>query len=208
MKKVTVIDYGVGNIFNVSRALQYCGADVILTSDADTLSAAENLILPGVGAFSSGMQGLRERNLIEPILEYVASGKLLLGICLGMQLLFDESMEFGSHKGLGIIQGDVIKMMPKDNESNDLKVPHIGWREINSVDGDDSFNHSIHNQRFYFVHSYMVNPKDENCRLADTYYGTSRISALVRKNNVYGCQFHPEKSGPNGLRFLSSLLGL
>lgn len=210
-KLVTIVDYGIGNIFSVTRAFEHCGAEVLLTDNPQDILAATSLVLPGVGAFSNGMNGLRERDLIEPLREYAASGKPLLGICLGMQMLFTGSTEFGEHSGLNIIEGRIIPIEPLTAEGTPLKVPHIGWSELQqAVDGPEweiSILKYVNGQEHcYFVHSLTAVPDDERHRLADTYYGSSRISAAVAKGNVYGCQFHPEKSGAIGLKIIKGFL--
>ncbi|OAS90755.1 imidazole glycerol phosphate synthase subunit HisH [Achromobacter dolens] len=210
-KTVTVVDYGIGNIFSVTRAFEKCGAKVIVSGNADEIMAAERLVLPGVGAFSNGMQGLQSRDLIVPIKDYSASGKPLLGICLGMQMLFTESEEFGSHQGLDIISGTIAPITPHDESGRDMKVPHIGWSKLNRPHPDALWDDSIlkhlgADPYCYFVHSFTAVPTEESSRLADAQYGDCRISAAVRKGNVFGCQFHPEKSGATGLKIISGFL--
>lgn len=210
-KLITIVDYGIGNIFSVTRAFQRCGADVLLTDKPEDVLAASSLVLPGVGAFSNGMNGLRERGLVDPLRAYAASGKPLLGICLGMQMLFSESTEFGKQNGLNIIEGKIIPIEPKGAEGLPLKVPHIGWSELMPPKagpewGSSILKHLNCDAHCYFVHSFTAVPDDECHRLADTYYGSSRISAVVAKGNVYGCQFHPEKSGATGLKIIDDFL--
>lgn len=210
-KLVTIVDYGIGNIFSVTRAFQRCGADVLLTDKPEDILAASSLVLPGVGAFSNGMSGLRERDLVDPLRIYAASGKPLLGICLGMQMLFSGSTEFGEQIGLNIIEGRIIPIEPKGIEGLPLKVPHIGWSELISPKNGPGWGSSIlknldSGAHCYFVHSFTAFPDDERHRLADTYYGNSQISAVVAKDNVYGCQFHPEKSGSVGLKIIDGFL--
>jgi len=210
-KLVTIVDYGIGNIFSVTRAFQHCGAEVLLTDKPRDILAALSLVLPGVGAFSNGMNGLLERDLVEPLREYAASGRPLLGICLGMQMLFTGSVEFGEHSGLNIIEGKIISIEPKGIEGVPLKVPHIGWSELTRpqdgpVWGASILKYVTDHEHCYFVHSFTAVPNDDRHRLADTYYGSSRISAAVAKGNVYGCQFHPEKSGETGLKIINGFL--
>lgn len=210
-KLVTIVDYGIGNIFSVTRAFQHCGAEVLLTDKPEDVLAASSLVLPGVGAFSNGMNGLRERGLVEPLRAYAASGRPLLGICLGMQMLFTGSAEFGDHGGLNIIEGRIVPIEPKGAGGLPLKVPHIGWSElVRSQEspewGASILKHLDDDTHCYFVHSFTAVPDDEHHRLADTYYGSSRISAAVSKGNVYGCQFHPEKSGATGLKIINGFL--
>lgn len=209
--KITIVDYGIGNLLSVARAIEKCGAQVVLSNNPDEIFRAERLVLPGVGAFSKGMQGLREADLIEPIKEYAIRGRPLLGICLGMQMLFTSSSEFGDHPGLGLIKGHILPISPTDTSGKLMKVPHIGWAALQMPNSAPTWGTSIlkgipPDTHAYFVHSFTANPADEASRLADTYYGDCRISAAVRKDNVSGCQFHPEKSGVAGLRILEAFI--
>jgi len=210
---VTVIDYGIGNIFSVTRALEHCGATVALSGRAEDILAAPRLVLPGVGAFANGMQGLRERGLVEPIRQYAASGRPLLGICLGMQMLFARSLEFGEHEGLGLIPGTIAPIVAKGPDGVALKVPHIGWTALERPPGCATWAGTLldgvrEGENCYFVHSFTAVPERESSRLADASYGDCRISAAVREGNVYGCQFHPEKSGETGLRMVANFVGM
>lgn len=210
-KLVTIVDYGIGNIFSVTRAFQRSGAEVILTDKPDDILAADRLVLPGVGAFLNGMNGLHERGLVEPLRAYAASGKPLLGICLGMQMLFSTSLEFGTQSGLDIIKGQIVPIEDKE-AGRSLKVPHIGWSELVPLQNGPKWESSIlkyvkeDDACCYFVHSFTAVPDDDRHRLADTTYHTCRISAAVAKDNVYGCQFHPEKSGATGLKIIEGFL--
>lgn len=215
MIKVTVIDYGAGNILSVKRAFEYCGAEATVTDLPEDVLKAEILVLPGVGAFSDGMQGLGEKNLTGAILEYCKKGKPFLGICLGMQMMMDESEEFGKHKGLGLIPGKVAAIESTTVGGASHKIPHIGWNALKLPDGKDIswWENSVlsgiqENEQVYFVHSFTVFPEDEMFRLTDTYYGGRKISAAVRRDNLYGCQFHPEKSGQKGLKIIRNFLQL
>lgn len=204
---VTVIDYGIGNLHSVVKALVREGGDVTVTSRADDVLRAERLVLPGVGAFADGMRGLEERALVEPLVEYARTGRPLVGICLGMQLFMSESFEFGHHRGLGLVEGPVVEI-PR---SPGVKVPQIGWNRVQPgpraewrgtlLDG------IAPGEMMYFVHSFTAQPRDERHRLADADYGGFVISAAIQRDNVVGFQFHPEKSGAVGLgvlrRFLS-----
>lgn len=210
-KTITVVDYGLGNIFSVSRALEHLGFSVQLTDQPSDVINASYLVLPGVGAFDNGMQGLKRRNLIDPICDYAASGRPLLGICLGMQLLFTSSSEFGEHKGLGIIPGKVVPIAENDTEGSPVKIPHMGWsplcRSNNIASWDRAIMNGIaENSAVYFVHSYYAVPEKEEHRLAVTYYGGHPITAAVQNNKVIGCQFHPEKSGSTGLRLIQNFV--
>lgn len=211
-KTVTVVDYGLGNIFSVSRAVERVGARVHLTDRPAEILAAERLILPGVGAFAVGMEGLCERGLVAPIREYAASGRPLLGICLGMQMLMGASEEFGNHEGLGIIPGRVAAIGGRHADATALKVPHIGWNALARPAARRAWDGTIlegveQGSGAYFVHSFTVVPAREEDRLADAGYGDCRISAAIQRGNVSGCQFHPEKSGPVGLRIVANFVG-
>ena len=213
-KNVVVVDYGIGNLHSVVKALRHEGGDVAITSDADKIASADRLVLPGVGAFGDGMRELTERRLVEPLRAYVKTGRPFLGICLGMQLLLDESEEFGRREGLGIVPGKVVEIPRGDGiDRPRMKIPHIGWNDIappagktweGSLLADIPFGDAGRTS-MYFVHSFAAVP-DEEFRLADAMYGGFRVSASIRRDNVTGCQFHPEKSGPVGLRIVNRFL--
>lgn len=210
---VTIIDYGIGNLLSVCRAFEKCHANVVFADNPDKIISADKLVLPGVGAFSNGMNGLRKHELIEPLKAYAKTGKPLLGICLGMQMLFTSSDEFGYTPGLGLIKGKVSIITPLGKDGLPLKVPHIGWSQLNRVHGGAPWENSIFkdlktDSHAYFVHSYTAVPLHENERLADAQYGSARISAAVKRDNLYGCQFHPEKSGPIGLAMIQNFVNL
>lgn len=204
--EITVIDYGVGNLLSVQRGLEHCGASVLLTSDPAQVRAAERVVLPGVGAFSNAMTALRELGLVPAIQEIAARGTPLLGICLGMQLLLDESDEFGLTAGLGIIPGRVVAIPERTVQQEVQKIPHIGWNEL-QPSGTSSWQKTLledvlPGEAVYFVHSFMAVPSDPAHRLADCLYGGHRIPAVIGKGRTTGCQFHPEKSGEVGLKIL------
>lgn len=207
---VTVVDYGIGNIYSVSRALERCNAEVTLSADPAHIEAAPRLVLPGVGAFSDGMQGLRERGLIEPIRRYARTGKPLLGICLGMQMLASGSSEFGDHEGLGLIPGRVLPVPDTSTSGQPQKIPHIGWNGLLAPPGVDwgasVLDGTPEDTAVYLVHSFAVLPDDPAHRLADCLYGGHRIAAAIRSGHIVGCQFHPEKSGEAGLAILARFL--
>ena len=196
---IAIVDYGVGNLFSLKSSLSMIGADAIVTGDADDLRAAEKIILPGVGAFEDAANKLRATGLDEVVIEQARAGKPLLGICLGMQMLFDRSFEYGEHKGLGLISGDVIDMRPKIPA--ELKVPHIGWNALIFKQPEHPlFRYIKEGDCVYFVHSFY----GANCEkdtLATAEYG-AELTAAVGSKNVVGCQFHPEKSGRVGLNIL------
>ncbi|WP_010681159.1 imidazole glycerol phosphate synthase subunit HisH [Acetivibrio cellulolyticus] len=213
MRKVTIIDYGLCNILSVKRAFEYCGADVSVVDEPDGIFGASYLVLPGVGAFADGMEGLKSKRLIDPIMEFCLKDRPFMGICLGMQMMMEQSEEFGLHSGLGIIKGKVIRIPEMDIDGEYQKVPHIGWNTLEPPKGKnidwwkDSILDGIQiNERTYFVHSYTAWIENSENRLADTYYGGRLISAVIRKGNIYGCQFHPEKSGEVGLRIINNFL--
>jgi glutamine amidotransferase len=209
--KVTIIDYGMGNLFSVSRAVEHCGAEPIFATEASQVAQAERLILPGVGAFADGMAGLQGQGLVESIQEYSRSGRPLLGICLGMQMLLETNEEFGLHKGLGLIPGHVSAIPKQGSDHRPHKIPHIGWNRLHAVRRNwaGTILDSIPEQTpAYFVHSYTAFPEDDANRLADCDYNGQRISAVVQSGRMFGCQFHPEKSGPWGLKILENFIHL
>ena len=192
---IAVVDYGMGNLRSVQKGFQKVGAEAVITEDPKVIANASHIVLPGVGAFKDCMRNLEERNLVEPVIKGVKSGKPFLGICLGLQLLFEESEEFGNHHGLGLIKGKVLRF-PK----SDLKVPHMGWNNIHITGNSRLLNKSDEDSYFYFVHSYYVVP-DEDVTLTTTYYGQTFTSS-IEKDNIFACQFHPEKSQDAGLKLL------
>lgn len=211
MKQIKVINYGLSNLLSVQRAFEHLGAQVEFVNTPDGVLAAEALVLPGVGAFKDGMAGLERLGLIEPILQKAAAGTPLLGICLGMQMLFDESDEFGLHKGLGLIPGRVEKIPALDADGDPQRVPHISWNSLWPTGGRTDFAGTAlasvtPGQECYFVHSYEAKPTNEADRLADTRYGGRAVCAAAAHGSVLGCQFHPEKSGPVGLGILQGFL--
>jgi imidazole glycerol-phosphate synthase subunit HisH len=209
---VTIVDYGSGNLFSVTRALQHCGGTPVAAHDAAAIEAAERLVLPGVGAFADGMQGLRKRGLVEPIRRFAASGRPLLGICLGMQMLAGSSEEFGLHEGLGILPGRVVPVPAHDADGTPQKIPHIGWADLlpwrDGAWDDSLLAGTPAATAVYLVHSYHFVPGHDADGLAVCLYGGHRITAVVQRGRTIGCQFHPEKSGPAGLRLLSAFLAM
>lgn len=215
MTKVSIVDYGMGNILSVKRSFEYWGAEVFVVNEHSKIVNADYLVLPGVGAFKKAMKALERIDLIDSILTYSQKGNPFLGICLGMQMMMDGSYEFGYADGLGLISGEVGEIPRTTSEGVLQKVPHVGWNRIcePSLQGDLSnwrgtiLNNINQNDAFYFVHSFTAKPEDRY-RLADTHYGGRKISAVIKKDNLYGCQFHPEKSGEAGLRIIKSFLNL
>ena len=209
--RITVVDYGVGNLYSVSRAIEVCGHENIVVSSApDDIASAERLILPGVGAFADGMRGLRERGLVEPIVAFARSGRPLLGICLGMQMLASESEEFGHHMGLDLIPGKVLPIPRRGTDGGALKVPFIGWTPMSiasRVAAADSCLASLPaSGAVYLVHSFHVVPTDPAHLLATYAFGGHHVTAAIKMGNITGFQFHPEKSGAVGLEIMRSFL--
>lgn len=207
---LAVVDYGLGNLFSIGRALRRIGAQAVISGRPEDVAGADRVILPGVGAFGDGMRGLRENGLIEPLREFAAAGRPLLGICLGMQLFMEEGEEFGVHRGLGIVPGKTVAF-PRPQGAN-FKIPHVGWNGIRpSAASEDSWKGSVFSglaegSQVYFVHSFVTEPADSNDLLARTDYGGRSFCAALRHGNVSGCQFHPEKSGPTGLQILKNFV--
>ncbi|WP_428741977.1 imidazole glycerol phosphate synthase subunit HisH [Tenacibaculum sp.] len=197
MKKVAIIDFKLGNIYSVVQACQEVGLNVSITSNYDEILAADGVILPGVGAFGDAINNLKELNLDKTIKDFVNTGKPFMGICLGLQLLFSESEEFGDYEGLGLIEGKVVKF---DNSS--FKVPQIAWNRINENEVlwiDTPLNKTKNGEFMYFVHSYYVIPDNPNYILTTTNYCGVNYCSSIKKDNIFATQFHPEKSGEKGL---------
>jgi glutamine amidotransferase len=205
MKAVTVVDHGSGNLLSVTRALERVGATVTLGADANAIVRADRLILPGVGAFEEGMKGLAERGLVDALRAFARSGRPMLGICLGMQMLAEVSEEFGNHEGLGVVPGRVERIPHQDIAGAPLRVPYVNWAELQpSRAWKDSVLDGVPlGTAFYFVHSYRFVAARSADEMAHYVYGGHRVAALVQAGQVIGCQFHPEKSGPGGLALLA-----
>lgn len=195
---IAIIDYGVGNLFSVTCSLGSFGAETVITSDPDVIRKADKLLLPGVGAFSDAIAKLRATGLDRVIIEEVHKGKPILGICLGMQMLFEKSYEYGEYEGLGLLKGSVVPMAGKIPET--LKIPHIGWNALHIQKEHKLLRYVKEGDFVYFVHSYYATDCQESL-LATAEYGIE-ITAIVAQENVMGCQFHPEKSGNVGLSIL------
>ncbi|MBI5970764.1 MAG: imidazole glycerol phosphate synthase subunit HisH [Deltaproteobacteria bacterium] len=201
---IAIIDYDMGNLRSVAKAFEKVGAEVKVTRNPKDILDASRVVLPGVGAFRDCMKNLEDYGLIEPILKAISSGKPFLGICLGLQLLFETGEEFGVHKGLGVIKGRVVRFpagMKSDGEG--LKVPHMGWNQANVQKESRLLKGLPDGTYFYFVHSYYAAPTDASVVLTKTGYGLEFASA-IEKNNVAACQFHPEKSQSTGLKILEN----
>ncbi len=209
---VGIIDYGVGNLMSVRSASIKCGADVFCSSDPDRISKADAIILPGVGAFPAGSNALKKIDMFDALKSVSKKGTPILGICLGMQLLFDYGEEFGISEGLGLIKGSVVPLPHQTSTGVHLKIPHIGWTRLVKVNETKwvksplvSLNHS---DSVYFVHSFVAKPNDPSLTVAGFSFGGSIFPAFVQQNNIIGCQFHPEKSGEAGIRIIKNFVAL
>lgn len=214
---IAIIDYGVGNLFSLTASLNYLGADTKVTADKHDLEVADKIILPGVGAFEDAKKKLEATGLVDTIMKQVKNGKPMLGICLGMQLLFDESHEYGIHKGLGLIKGTIasisedLKSAGKETVQTlageeELKVPHIGWNALTFPEDEPLFKNINQGDCVYYVHSFYGRDCEANT-IATSEYGIT-ITGAVRNGNVYGTQFHPEKSGKVGLNILKAFIDM
>ena len=201
---IAIVDYGVGNLFSVQSSFAAIGAEAVVTSDPDVIRAADRILLPGVGAYRDAATKLRESGMGDLVREQAATGKPVMGICLGMQLLFEKSYEFGEYEGLGLIPGAVRPI--RDVAPADYKVPHIGWNALNIQKSHPLLKYVLEDDCVYFVHSYYATECDEAV-IATTEYGAP-ITAAVAQGNVCGCQFHPEKSGKVGLSILKAFCEL
>ena len=204
---IAIIDYGVGNLFSLQSSFKYIGQEAVVTADPAVIEAADRLILPGVGAYRDAAAKLRDSGMAGIVMQQAAKGKPLMGICLGMQLLLEKSYEYGEHKGLGLIKGSVVPIAGA--APAEFKIPHIGWNTLkftggpNAAEGvDPLFKYIEEGDYVYFVHSFYASDCEE-ATIAVTDYGVP-ITAAVAKGNVYGCQFHPEKSGDVGMRILKA----
>ena len=197
---IAIIDYGAGNLHSVQKAIEFVGGQALVTNNAAEIMAASKAILPGVGAFRDGMEGLKKNDLIPVIKEFAASGKPLLGICLGMQLLFEKGYEHGVHEGLSLMPGRVLEF-----ESDTLKIPQIGWNTL-QVLKDSLLTSELPAEAYvYFNHGYYCQPDNDAYSLASTGYGVE-FTSIVNKKNIYGVQFHPEKSQKIGLQILRNFV--
>lgn len=200
---IAIIDYRRGNLFSIGQALHHLGQGFSITADPAVVLAADKIILPGVGAFGDAIATLEASGMVPVIREVAARGTPLLGVCLGLQLLADGSEEFGDHRGLGLIPGRVMRI--PDGET---RVPNVGWRRLEARNGDPTFAALPVGTMAYFVHSYHLCPEDPGHLAATIRINDSDVTAAVRRGNVMGCQFHPEKSGVTGLAILADLLGV
>jgi imidazole glycerol-phosphate synthase subunit HisH len=203
--KIAIIDYGLSNLYSISKALKRFTDHAFITDELSELESADAAVLPGVGAFAEGMKGLKKRGLIDSIKEFANSGKPVLGICLGAQLLLSKGYEFGTYDGLDIIPGEVVEFPKLKN----AKIPQIGWNEIYA--GENKWEETVldtthQNAKMYFVHSYVLKPQNDKNVLTLSEYGGYEFCSTVRAGNVYGCQYHPEKSGEEGLNFIENFV--
>lgn len=202
---IAVIDYGVGNLFSLTASLKFLGAETVVTNKKEDIIAADRIILPGVGAFEDAIAKLRATGLVDTIIEETQQGKPLLGICLGMQLLFEKSYEYGEHEGLGLIKGEIASIQ-EDLDDKSLKVPHIGWNSLNLIGKAPLFKYISEGDYVYYVHSFYGRDCLENTIATSNYDIT--VTGAVRSGSVYGTQFHPEKSGSVGLNILKAFIEL
>ena len=211
--KVAIVDYGIGNLFNVQRALELLGADAVISSKPADILAAERVVIPGVGAFAEGMKGLHERGLVGPIREFAGSGRPILGICLGAQLMLTHSEEHGTHEGLDLLKGIVVALREPAPGGENYKIPQIGWNSLNLPDyassslWDKTILRGIPEEsEVYFLHTYINNLHDSRASIAVTEYGHDRFCSVFQSKNISGIQPHPERSGEVGLRILRNFL--
>lgn len=214
-KTVAIVDYGMGNLFSVGQACRHAGLRSVITSSREEILNADAVILPGIGAFGDAMNTLRKLDLVEVLREVAASSKPLVGICLGLQLLMTESFEFGRHEGLGLIAGQVVRFDQPAEGDRKLKVPQVGWNRVAqeglAVNGRGSpwagslLDGVADGAFMYFVHSYIVRPEDPAVIFSTSDYGQIRFCSSVRRDNIFACQFHPERSGSEGLKIYHNL---
>lgn len=198
--KVVILDFGLGNMHSVLNACLKSNVDAKISSEVRDVEKADGLIIPGVGAFPQAMRNLQTLGLVSPVQNFVNSGKPLLGICIGMQLLFTESAEFENTKGLELIPGKVVKIACNDSKLNKVRVPVIGWNEIQINIESPIYKNLVSERYFYFVHSYHAIPEEPSIISANTFYGDLKIASSIQKDNIYATQFHPEKSSHQGLK--------
>ena len=206
---VTIVDYGVGNLLSVRAALEYCGASINFSADPDEIMTSDRLLLPGVGAFIESMDDMDNTALTEPVREFARSGKPVLGICLGSQMLFSSSIEYGYRDGLNLVAGEVIEIPKSGTNGISHRIPHMGWNKLRECNNkwDGTILEDVEpGASVYFAHSYMGQPENANLRIADCDYTGIKILAVIQNENIHGCQFHPEKSGTVGLRVIENYL--
>lgn len=211
---LTIVDYGVGNLFNIQKAFQSLGSDVRISNNPEEIVNSERLLLPGVGSYEAGITALKENGIDEVVREFADSGRPMMGICLGMQLMLSASEENGDWPGLDLIEGKVVRFTEPAQAGEPYKIPQIGWNSINKPESlDVNWKNSVlesldteDTAYVYFLHSYYVIPEDAGCVLAETNYGRDTFCSVLMKDNLVGCQFHPERSGKVGLGILKSFI--
>ena len=215
--RVAIVDYGMGNLFSVKHAFEQVGMPAFVTSSREDVLNADAVVLPGVGAFGDAMRALDELDLVGPLRDVAASEKVLVGICLGMQLLMTESLEFGTHRGLGVFDGPVVRLNPLSDAGHSLKVPHVGWSRIYASDElhrdgagweASPLSGVADGEYMYFVHSYYPVPEDPGVATSYSRYGDVEFCSSIWRGNVFACQFHPERSGPQGLNIYRNLVSM
>ncbi|OGN10628.1 MAG: imidazole glycerol phosphate synthase, glutamine amidotransferase subunit [Candidatus Yanofskybacteria bacterium RIFCSPHIGHO2_02_FULL_41_11] len=202
--RVAIVDYGIGNLYSLRKACAKFTENAVISEDPDVISSADAIILPGVGAFKAGMEGLKKRNLVKIIKRITASGKPILGICLGAQLMLEKGYEFGEFNGLGLIPGKVVPLPSLKN----AKIPQIGWNKLRFYKKSSLFDSLNPKSYVYFVHSYILKPASRSNILAETSYGGYKFCSAIKSGNAYGTQFHPEKSGVVGLKIIENFIKL
>lgn len=211
MKKITIIDYGVGNLLSLKMALEHLGAEAVITRDKKAITNSSHLILPGVGAYGKAMKLIKKYKIDEYLSESKLKGANILGICLGMQLFMSSSFEFGFTKGLNFIEGDVNSISKLKNYKEEIKIPNIGWFKVkknNDASANSMLEKILPSDTFYFVHSFICEPRNPRSLSFFSDYEGLKITAIIAHDNVIGCQFHPEKSGNSGLKFLDNFIKL
>lgn len=210
MSKTVIVDFGAGNLFSIARAVEHCGGDPEITGEPDGIANADRLILPGVGAFGNGMAALEAANLTDPLRAFAETGRPMLGICLGMQMMMEESEEFGSHSGLSLFPGNVAAIPAIDTSGAAQKVPHIGWNALQEPAAgrwqDSLLADTPEGETVYFVHSFAAKPENPDHILASCYFGGHQLTAAISRDGITGCQFHPERSGEAGLGIIRRFL--
>jgi glutamine amidotransferase len=208
MNSVTILDYGLGNLLSVQRAFEHFKINVSITDSPAKIENADRLIIPGVGAFPRGMEELQKRNLVDSIKTFKETERPLFAICLGMQLLMEFGEEHSKTKGLNLIPGKVVKFPSKFDEFSKIKTPHIGWSELSFESTHSKYNNfrQFNNKQMYFVHSYYVDPNNKSDSLATTKHDNFEFCSVISSGSIFGCQFHPEKSGGTGLRLIQNFM--